>query len=134
MRILYSLLLVGITMVWGWTFVVVQDAIALYGVLGFLSVRFALAAAALAPYAARGIPRQTLAIGGGIGLVLALGYLFQTTGLLFTTPTNSGLITGLFVVFAPLADLLIRSAALAAGPRRGGSEPPRDGPPRRRRS
>ena len=49
MRILYSLLLVGATVVWGWTFVVVQDAIALYGVLGFLAVRFALAAAALAP-------------------------------------------------------------------------------------
>jgi drug/metabolite transporter (DMT)-like permease len=43
-------------------------------------------------------------VGGGIGVVLAAGYLFQTTGLLFTTPTNSGLITGLFVVFAPLAD------------------------------
>jgi hypothetical protein len=50
-RILYSLLLVGVTMVWGWTFVAVRDAIALYGVLSFLSVRFALAAAALTPYA-----------------------------------------------------------------------------------
>jgi drug/metabolite transporter (DMT)-like permease len=30
----------------------------------------------------------------------------QTTGLIFTTPTNSDLITGLFVVFAPLADRL----------------------------
>ncbi len=103
---MYSLLLVGVAMVWGWTFVVVQDAIALYGVLGFLSVRFALAAAALAPYAAPRVSRRTLLAGGGIGLVLALGYLFQTTGLLFTTPTNSGLITGLFVVFAPLADRL----------------------------
>jgi hypothetical protein len=48
-RILYSLLLVGVTIVWGRTFVAVRDAIALYGVLGFLSMRFALAAAALAP-------------------------------------------------------------------------------------
>jgi drug/metabolite transporter (DMT)-like permease len=40
-------------------------------------------------------------------VVLAAAYLFQTTGLLFTTPTNSGLITGLFVVFAPLADRLL---------------------------
>jgi drug/metabolite transporter (DMT)-like permease len=35
-------------------------------------------------------------------VVYAAGYLFQTLGLLYTTPTNSGLITGLFVVFAPL--------------------------------
>ena len=106
MRLLYTLLLVGVTAVWGWTFVVVQDAIALYGVLPFLALRFALAAAVLAPLSARALAPRTLVVGGGIGLVLALGYLLQTTGLLFTTPTNSGLITGLFVVFAPLADRL----------------------------
>ena len=39
MRILYSLLLVGVTVVWGWTFVVLQGSIVLYGVLGFLAVR-----------------------------------------------------------------------------------------------
>jgi len=103
-RLVYTLLLVGVTAVWGWTFVVVQDAIALYGVLPFLAIRFALASAALAPIYAPRLTRRSLLVGGGIGVVLAAGYLFQTTGLLFTTPTNSGLITGLFVVFAPLAD------------------------------
>jgi drug/metabolite transporter (DMT)-like permease len=101
-----TLLLVAVTAVWGWTFVVVQDAIVLYGVLPFLALRFALAAAVLAPIYARRLTRRSLVVGGGIGVVLAAGYLFQTTGLLYTTPTNSGLITGLFVVFAPLADRL----------------------------
>jgi drug/metabolite transporter (DMT)-like permease len=96
-----TLLLVGVTAVWGWTFVVVQDAISAYGVLGFLALRFALASVALAPLFL-GMTRRTLLVGSGIGLVLAMGYLFQTLGLLYTTPTNSGLITGLFVVFAPL--------------------------------
>ena len=105
MRLFYTLLLVGVTAVWGWTFVVVQDAIALYGVLGFLALRFLLAAAALAPLLYRKMTRRTLFVGGGIGVVLAAGYLFQTLGLLYTTPTNSGLITGLFVVFAPLTAL-----------------------------
>lgn len=109
LRFLYACLLVGVTAVWGWTFVVVGDAIDLYGVLPFLAVRFALAAVAMAPLARKAPPR-TLAVGGLIGLVLAAGYLFQTTGLLFTTPTNSGLITGLFVVFAPLADRLFFGA------------------------
>ena len=103
LRLLYSCLLVGITAVWGWTFVVVGDAISVYGVLPFLAIRFAIAAVAMAPLA-RKAPPGTLVAGGLIGLVLAAGYLFQTMGLLFTTPTNSGLITGLFVVFAPLAD------------------------------
>ena len=105
MRLFYTLLLVGVTAVWGWTFVVVQDAIAAYGVLGFLALRFLLAAAALTPILYAKMTRRTLFVGGGIGLVLAAGYLFQTLGLLYTTPTNSGLITGLFVVFAPLTAL-----------------------------
>ena len=111
MRLVYTLLLVAVTAVWGWTFVVVQDAIALYGVLPFLAVRFALAGATLAPIYARRLTRRSLLVGGGIGVVLAAGYLFQTTGLLFTTPTNSGLITGLFVVFAPLADRMFFGAS-----------------------
>src|SRR5215203_4263106 len=56
------------------------------------------------PDTALRVTRRTLLVGGGVGLVLAVGYLFQTLGLLYTTPTNSGLITGLFVVFAPVAD------------------------------
>jgi drug/metabolite transporter (DMT)-like permease len=107
LRLVYTLLLIGVTAVWGWTFVVVQDAIALYGVLPFLAVRFALAAATLAPLYALKVTRRALLVGGGIGVVLALAYFFQTTGLLYTTPTNSGLITGLFVVFAPLADRVL---------------------------
>ncbi|HKZ27722.1 MAG TPA: hypothetical protein VJ086_07505 [Rubrobacteraceae bacterium] len=105
---------------------VVQDAIALYGVLGFLTVRFARAAVALAPYGARKISLRTLGVGAGIGLALALGYLFQTTSLLFASPTNSGLITGLFVIFAPLADRLsfgVRSSRLLSRRR-----PPRRSP------
>ncbi len=102
MRLIYTLLLVGVTAVWGWTFVVVQDAVVAYSVLGFLALRFILAGAVLTPFLAPRMTRQTLFVGLGIGLTLALGYLFQTWGLLYTTPTNSGLITGLFVVFAPL--------------------------------
>ncbi len=110
MRLPYTLLLVGVTAVWGWTFVVVQDAIALYGVLPFLAARFALAAGALAPLRVSKMTKGTLLTGAGIGLVLALGYLFQTLGLLYTTSTNAGLITGLFVVFAPLSDRLLFGA------------------------
>jgi drug/metabolite transporter (DMT)-like permease len=109
-RLIYTLLLVAVTAVWGWTFVVVQDAIAIYGVIPFLAVRFVLAGAVLAPIYATKLTRRSLIVGGGIGVVLAAGYLFQTTGLLYTTPTNSGLITGLFVVFAPIADRLLFGA------------------------
>jgi drug/metabolite transporter (DMT)-like permease len=113
MRLIYTLLLVAVTAVWGWTFVVVQDAISIYGVVPFLAARFILAGAALSPLYATKLTRRSLLVGGGIGVVLAAGYLFQTLGLLFTTPTNSGLITGLFVVFAPLADRLLFGTTLS---------------------
>lgn len=110
-RVLLTILLVGVTAVWGWTFVVVKDAIAAYGVLGFLAIRFAIAAACLAPVGARRMNRRTLVVGMGIGVAMAAGYLPQTLGLRYTTATNSGLITGLFVVFAPLfAWILFRVA------------------------
>jgi drug/metabolite transporter (DMT)-like permease len=90
---LYAVVLVAVTAVWGWTFVVVQDAIAIYGVVPFLAGRFVLAGAALTPVYARTLTRRTLLVGCAIGVVLAAAYLFQTAGLLFTTPTNTGFIT-----------------------------------------
>ena len=107
---LYTALLVGVTAVWGWTFVIVKDAVEDYSVLGFLTIRFAIAALAVGVFAGRRLTRKTLQVGSGIGLALAAGYYLQTLGLRYTTPTNSGLITGLFVVFTPIADRLLFGA------------------------
>lgn len=100
----YLLLLVVVTAVWGTTFVVVKEAISHYPTLPFLAIRFALATLALVIAIRRPPPLTVLKVGAPIGLALAAGYLFQTVGLQFTTPGNSGLITGLFVVFTPLLD------------------------------
>jgi drug/metabolite transporter (DMT)-like permease len=109
--------LLAITAVWGWTFVLVHDAVRSFGVVAFLALRFLLATAILAPAARGRFRRATLTQGGGIGLVLAAGYLLQTWGLRHTTPTSAGLITGLFVVFAPLADRWLYGTQLRAAAR-----------------
>ncbi len=96
------LLLLAVTMVWGVTFVVVQRAVAHFGAVEFLALRFAIAALALAPFFLRATRRHEAVVGLGLGLVLALGYLFQTWGLRATTVTQSGFVTGLFVIFAPV--------------------------------
>ena len=90
------------TAVWGWTFVLVKDAITQYPTLAFLQLRFVLAVAVMAVLVHRLPSRRELKVGSVIGLVLAGGYLAQTTGLSMTSPGNAGLITGLFVVFTPL--------------------------------
>jgi drug/metabolite transporter (DMT)-like permease len=101
---LLSGLLLFLTAIWGWTFTVVKDAVAGYGVVSFLAVRFAIGAVCLGILGWRKVTRQSLILGGVIGVILAAGYLFQTFGLRHTTATNSGLITSLFVVCAPLAN------------------------------
>ena len=119
-RLALSALMLSIVVVWGWTFVVVKEAIAAYGVVPFLAVRYAIATVAIGAFAARRVTRASLTTGGLIGRVLAAAYLFQTFGLRLTTATNSGVITGLFVVFAPVANRLlygVRTARLLSAPR-----------------
>ncbi|MDQ6883981.1 MAG: DMT family transporter [Candidatus Dormibacteraeota bacterium] len=107
-RLVPALLLVGVTAIWGWTFVVVKDAIAHYPVVSFLGVRFLLAAVALWVLVLVAHQRGRVARAGlAIGIVLALSYLLQTLGLKGTSVANTGLITGLFVVFTPILDRVL---------------------------
>jgi len=102
--------LVGVTAIWGVTFVQVQDALALYPLFAFLAVRFAISTVALAPFAwgqLRALPREGYVAGIGVGALLALAYGFQTAGLELTTVASTGFITGLYVVFTPLIGLAV---------------------------
>ena len=103
---IYVLLLLAVTAVWGWTFVLVKDAVSQYPTLPFLQIRFALALVVMAIIVHRLPSRRELWIGALIGAVLAAGYLSQTAGLAITSPGNAGLITGMFVVFTPLLNRL----------------------------
>jgi len=97
--------LVGVTAVWGVTFVQVQDALVLYPLFAFLAVRFAISVLVLAPFAwgsLRELPREGYVAGLGVGVLLALAYGLQTAGLELTTVASTGFITGLYVVFTPL--------------------------------
>jgi drug/metabolite transporter (DMT)-like permease len=100
LRAFALLALVCVTAVWGYTFVVVRDAVRIYPVVPFLSLRFCLAAVLLTPLLVRG--RADLRAGIVPGLALGVGYLCQTVGLQYTTASQAGLLTGLFVVITPV--------------------------------
>jgi drug/metabolite transporter (DMT)-like permease len=109
-RALPTLALLGVTAVWGVTFVQVQDALELYPLFAFLAVRFAISTVALAPFAwtsVRALPREGLLAGVGVGALLAGAYGFQTAGLELTTVSSTGFITGLYVVFTPFIALAL---------------------------
>src|SRR5262245_33217375 len=100
--------LIGVTAIWGYTFVPVQQAVELYPLFAFLAVRFAISSVALAPFAwtpLRTLPRAGWAAGVGAGSFLAAAYGLQTAGLDLTTVSSTGFITGLYVVIAPLIAL-----------------------------
>lgn len=97
-------LLLGVTAVWGWTFVLVKAAIAQFPTVPFLAIRFAIALVVMAAIVRRVPSRRVIAVGLPIGAALAAGYLLQTWGLARTSPGNAGLITGLFFVFTPVLE------------------------------
>ncbi|HEY1203628.1 MAG TPA: DMT family transporter [Bryobacteraceae bacterium] len=103
---------VGVTFVWGATFVVVKGALQDSSTLLFLALRFTLATVALAaafrPLASRFDKTKPILAGGALaGVFLFSGYLLQTIGLRYTTPSKSAFITGLCVVMVPVFSALV---------------------------
>ncbi|UCD21345.1 MAG: DMT family transporter [Chloroflexota bacterium] len=104
--------LVGVTAIWGYAFLSVQDAIAQMPVMDFLAWRFLVATVvmiALRPTCLRNVTRLELLRGTGLGAILGLAYIAQTYGLRYTSVATSAFITGMFVVLTPVMSwLLIR--------------------------
>ena len=110
--LLAELSLLGVAAIWGWTFVLVKESLQEVSTFTFLFYRFALAFGLLLLLFGRRLrdaePEPRLwAKGALIGLTLFLGYWFQTLGLLYTTATNSGFITGLSVVLVPVLGAML---------------------------
>lgn len=104
-------------MIWGSGFVAQRVGMDSIGPFLFTGLRFVLGALVLVPLlmlgARREPPRERFMsrgvwVGGlSMGLALTLGINLQQVGLLFTSVTNSGFITGLYVIIVPLLGLLI---------------------------
>jgi drug/metabolite transporter (DMT)-like permease len=97
-------------LVWGATFVVVKGALEDASVFAFLAVRFALAALLMAMIHRRAVRHLTHAeiwAGAQIGFFMFAGYAFQTLGLIRTTPSKAGFITGFGVVLVPVLMALL---------------------------
>ena len=107
-----SFALVGVTAVWGYTFLAVQDAVASMPVMDFLAWRFLVATVAmivLRPTCLRNVTHLELLRGLGLVTILGLGYIAQSFGLRYTSAAISGFITGMFVVLTPVvAWILLR--------------------------
>lgn len=103
--------LVYCAVIWGSTFIVAKEAIKSIDPMALVAWRFMLSAVGMALYilvqnrfklAAFTKLFRDFIPGIYLGILLGILYIAQTVGLLYTTASNSGFITGLFVVFVPL--------------------------------
>jgi drug/metabolite transporter (DMT)-like permease len=111
-RQLATLLLVGITAIWGSTFFLIHDIVRQLSPPDFLAVRFSIAAVAMVAVfwrQALALSSRELTIGVGLGVLYAVAQILQTAGLAHTDASRSGFITGTYVVLTPiLAAVLLR--------------------------
>ncbi len=102
---LWSILLLAVTAVWGWSFVAKHDTLTIMAASTLNAWMFSLAAAALFPFSIRSFRLMnlgTLLNAGLAGVVLFMAFSLQTSGTALTTPSNAGFITGLCTVFTPV--------------------------------
>lgn len=96
--------LLSCSAIWGWTFVVVKDAVADISPILFVALRFSLASVLVSVFLLPKTIRsggKALLPGSLLGVFLFLGFAFQTSGLGWTTPSRSAFITGLSVLLVP---------------------------------
>ena len=98
------------TLIWGGTFALIKSAFTDISPLLFLGLRFSIAALIFLPFVYASLKKtnkQTLIAGSVLGLFYFAGFTAQSLGLNLTTATKSGFITGTFVVFIPILQLII---------------------------
>ena len=97
--------LLTVAMAWGWSFVIMKDAIERQSVNNFLFTRFLLGTAVMVlirPKTLKLLNKDLLLRAGTAGIFLGFGYIFQTLGLARTGAAITGFVTGLYVVLTPL--------------------------------
>ncbi|HMR49468.1 MAG TPA: DMT family transporter [Arachnia sp.] len=100
-----TLAILLVTAIWGSTFFIIKDAVALVDPVDFLAVRFAIGATLPAVVFHRTLRRLTLrqwGMGLALGGVYGLAQIAQTIGLRHTDASVSGFITGTYVVLTPV--------------------------------
>lgn len=107
-----DLALIGNTLIWGSTFVVVKQALNDASTLLFLALRFSIAAAALLlVFRRRWAPGPafsgSLRAGVVAGCCLFAAYAFQTFGLRYTSAPKSAFLTGMSIPLVPLLAALV---------------------------
>ncbi|AOY96816.1 multidrug DMT transporter permease [Cupriavidus sp. USMAA2-4] len=107
--LLPDLMLLTVAAVWGSSYGVVKDALAVYPVLGLLALRFGLTSALLLPALRhlRHCDGRTVAGMLGTGVLLLAIFLCETFGVMQTQASHAAFLISLCVVLTPFAEWLL---------------------------
>lgn len=101
----YKLMIVVATVIWGVSFVVMKDAVAVMEPSWLIGVRFICTALILGVLfwkrLAKSFSRDLLVGGAVLGVLLFAAYWTQTVGLKFTTPGKNAFLTAVYCVIVP---------------------------------
>jgi len=100
-----ELSLLSVTVVWGGSFPATSLALEYVPPYSLVALRYLVAGLILAVIfykRLKNMNKETLKAGLFIGISIFIGTVLQVVGMLYTTPSKSGFITGLYVVFVPL--------------------------------
>ena len=100
----------AVAAIWGSAFLSMKGTLERLDVNSFLTWRFTIATLlliAIRPSVLKKIDLPFLKKGALLGLFLSSGYIFQSFGLTLTTVSNTGFITGLYVVLTPIVAAVI---------------------------
>ncbi|WP_142395717.1 DMT family transporter [Bacillus sp. MYb209] len=107
------LALLFVSFIWGATFVVVQNAMSFIGPFTFNAIRFLFAGIILlfvqmifSQKTSKQDIKQSSLAGLIVGFFLCIGYLLQTFGLLYTTSSKAGFLTGLSIIMVPILSFI----------------------------
>lgn len=113
-RLQANLVLLLAGAIWGMGFIAQSTAMQSIGPYTFIGLRFVVATLVVLPFAIFEARKAEQALQRSdsrgfiwIGLALFAGMSAQQVGLLTTTVTNSGFLTGLYVVFTPILTVLV---------------------------
>ena len=93
--------------VWGSTFPIISTSLKFIDPMSFLLFRFIIASLVLLPFIYKRINKRDAIFGSLVGIPLFLGYVTQTYGLEYTSPSMSGLITGIYIILTPVLSIFI---------------------------
>lgn len=113
-----ELLLFGTTFIWGSTFVVVKAGMEFVSPSLFVALRFGIGAvlfAILLRDQFTKITKSAITKGMLLGAMLGSGIVIQNYGIYATTASKAAFITGLMVIFTPVAQMLLLRRSPKAG-------------------